>query len=124
MVPIAYVLGHSFNVNIQPPSDVIYPVLGKSFHLLPYFACVSSEGYGETAHMHSLAIGFTAELYKKFQTPTSWLMFCFQIVTNKENKGNRQCSVFHFAVHKNFTKTIEQLDKVPHKASLFAMTMN
>ena len=102
MVPIAYVLSHSFYVNIQPPSDAIYLVLGKGLHLLPCFVCVSSEAYGETAHMRSLAIGFTAQQYKKFQTPTSWLMFCFQIVTNKENKGNRQRSVFHFAVHNFF----------------------
>ena len=45
-----------------------------SFRLLPYFMCVNSEGYGETAWMCRLASAFAGRLCDKYHNLMSWLI--------------------------------------------------
>ena len=54
-----------------------YPVglFGRTLHLLPYFMCANSEGYGDTAQMRRVAWAFAGSLCSKYHNLMSWLIF-------------------------------------------------
>ena len=54
-VLIAYAQMSLINVRANLSSGAKGPIFGMSLHLQPYFAYVSSEGSGESVHVHRLA---------------------------------------------------------------------
>ena len=85
LVLIPYAETSTLNTHADVSSGVRVLKFGLMLHLHPYFVYASSEGYGESVHMHRLAWASVARKCNKYLHFMCWPMSSIDAVGNVSN---------------------------------------